>query len=160
MTVRKFSVVEAQSTSSGDEPLLRVALATQDLQSVSSHFGSARKVVVYEVGRRASRFVEVFDFDDSTGESGEHSAASGSSLQTKVAALAGCDLLFCLAIGASAAQKVISARIHPVKLAEAEPIEQVIAKVQALMVGEAPPWLRKVLAAKQKRSMSFLDEED
>ena len=46
------------------------------------------------------------------------------------------------------------------KLSASEPIEQVISKVQTMMTGDAPPWLRKVLAAKKERSMSFLDEED
>jgi nitrogen fixation protein NifX len=162
MQVRKLSLVEGTGPGASleDGPRLRVALATSDVKSVNSHFGSAKKLAVYEVSAGASRFVEAFDFDDTTGESGEHSSASGDKLQAKVSALAGCNLLFCLAIGASAAQKVVSARIHPVKLPAAEPIEQVIAKVQTLMVGDAPPWLRKVLAAKQQRSMNFLDEED
>jgi nitrogen fixation protein NifX len=55
---------------------------------------------------------------------------------------------------------VISARIHPVKLAESEPVDQVITKVQELLNGTPPPWLRRALATSQERSMSFLEEED
>lgn len=160
MSIRKLSVVESPGTAPAAGPSLRVALATQDVKSVNAHFGSAKKVAVYEVHSESSRFVEVIDFETTTGESGEHTSSSGNTLQSKVEAIAGCNLLFCLAIGASAAQKVVSAKIHPVKLAAAEPIDQVISKVQTLMTGDAPPWLRKVLAAKQERSMSFLDEED
>jgi nitrogen fixation protein NifX len=161
MPIRKLSLVEgSESAAAGDEPRLRVALATQDVKSVNAHFGSAKKVAVYEVTPQSSRFVEALDFENTTGESGEHTSSSGDTLQSKVAAIAGCNLLFCLAIGASAAQKVVSAKIHPVKLSAAEPIEQVISKVQTMMTGDAPPWLRKVLAAKKERSMSFLDEED
>jgi nitrogen fixation protein NifX len=161
MPIRKLSLVETRDPDSAPEALkLRVALATQDVKSVNAHFGSAKKVAVYEVTPHSSRFVEALDFEDTTGESGEHTSSSGNTLQSKVAAIEGCNLLFCLAIGASAAQKVVSARIHPVKLSAAEPIEQVISKVQTMMTGDAPPWLRKVLAAKKERSMSFLDEED
>lgn len=160
MSIRKLSLVESPDAARAAGPKLRVALATQDVKSVNAHFGSAKKVAVYEVMPESSRFVEVIDFDATTGESGEHTSSSGDTLQSKVKAIAGCNLLFCLAIGASAAQKVVSAKIHPVKLASAEPIEQVISKVQTMMTGDAPPWLRKVLAANQERSMSFLDEED
>jgi len=161
MQLRKLSLVENSDRASGAEgPTLRVALATQDVKSVNAHFGSAKKVAVYEVTPSTNRLVEVIDFESTTGESGEHTSSSGDTLQSKVAAIAGSNLLFCLAIGASAAQKVVSARIHPVKLSAAEPIEQVISKVQTMMTGDAPPWLRKVLAAKKERSMSFLDEED
>jgi nitrogen fixation protein NifX len=160
MSMRRLSLVEAEQTAQATGPTLRVALATQDLKGVNAHFGSAKKVAIYEVMSQSSRFVEVLDFETTTGESGEHTSSSGDTLQSKVKAIAGCNLLFCLAIGASAAQKVVSAKIHPVKLSAAEPIEQVISKVQTMMTGDAPPWLRKVLAAKQERSMSFLDEED
>lgn len=160
MQIRKLSLVEGAEPNVAQGPQLRVAVATQDVKSVNAHFGSAKKLAVYEVSSASSRFVEVFDFEDTTGESGEHSSASGDKLAAKVAALNGCNLLFCLAIGASAAQKVVSAKIHPVKLSAAEPIEQVIEKVRTMMTGDAPPWLRKVLATNKERSMSFLDEED
>jgi len=160
MPIRKLSVVEDSVTARAPGPKLRVALATQDVKSVNAHFGSAKKVAVYEVMPESSRLVEIIDFDATTGESGEHTSSSGDTLQSKVKAIAGCNLLFCQAIGASAAQKVVSAKIHPVKLSVPEPIEQVISKVQTMMNGDAPPWLRKVLAANQERSMSFLDEED
>ena len=160
MTFRRLSLVEPVPSAAPSSPRLRVALATQDVKSVNAHFGSAKKLAVFEVTPETSRLVEAIDFDHTTGESGEHTSASGDTLSSKVAAIAGCNLLFCLAIGASAAQKVVSARIHPVKLSAAEPIEQVIAKVQTLMTGDAPPWMRKVLAQKAERSMSFLDEED
>lgn len=160
MSIRKLSLVDSADGSPTAGPKLRVALATQDVKSVNAHFGSAKKVAVYEVTPSHNRFVEVIDFESTTGESGEHTTSSGDTLQSKVKAIAGCNLLFCLAIGASAAQKVVSAKIHPVKLSAAEPIEQVISKVQTMMTGDAPPWLRKVLAANQERSMAFLDEED
>lgn len=161
MPTRRLSLVADEEAGGVDAgPRLRVALATQDVKSVNAHFGSAKKVAVYEVTAQSSRFVEVIDFEITTGESGEHTSSSGDTLQSKVSAIAGCNLLFCLAIGASAAQKVVSARIHPVKLAEVEPIEQVISKVQTMMTGEAPPWLRRALAASKERSMNFLDDED
>ena len=66
-----------------------------------------------------------------------------------------------LAIGGPVAAKVIKAGIHPIKLAEPEATESVIRKVQAMLTGDAPPWMRRVLATvRQKRNMDFLEEED
>jgi nitrogen fixation protein NifX len=159
VSMRKLSLVE--SDPSTDEPplSLRVAIATQDVKEVNAHFGSAKKFAVYEVTPTSSRFLEAVGFDTLSDESGTHNAEVDK-IGPKVAALAGCNLLFCLAIGGPAAAKVVSARIHPVKLSEAEPIESVIAKVQGMMTGDPPPWLRKAMAAKRERSMQFLDEED
>lgn len=159
MQIRKLSLVESPENAP-QGPALRVALATQDVKSVNAHFGSAKKLAVYEVTPSSSRFIEAIDFENTTGESGEHTSSSGDTLQSKVASIAGCNLLFCLAIGASAAQKVVNAKIHPMKLSAAEPIEEVISKVQTLMTGDAPPWMRKILATQKERSMSFLDDED
>lgn len=145
--------------SSPPGPRLRVAIATQDGKSMNAHFGSARRFAVYEVTPHEGRFVEVVAFDDTSDESGAHDAEADR-IGPKVAALAGCNLLFVLAIGGPAAAKVVNAGIHPVKLAEPESIDQVIAKVRSMMTGNPPPWLRKALASSQTRSTDFLDEED
>ena len=160
MSMRKLSLVEAPLSPGESEPLsLRVAVATQDSKAVNAHFGSAKKFAVYEVTPTSSRFVEAVGFDTISDESGTHNAEVDK-IGPKVAALAGCNLLFCLAIGGPAAAKVVSARIHPVKLSAPEAIESVIAKVQGMMTGDAPPWMRKAMTTKRERSMNFLDEED
>lgn len=158
MTMRKLALVHAGEPAPAGAPCLRVAIATQDGRQMNAHFGSARRFVIFEVTATTSRFVETITFDAVTGESGEH--REDAPLGKKVDAIRGGNLLFVLAIGASAASKVISARIHPVKLAEPEPVEQVIAKVQELMNAEPPPWLRRALASSKERSLKFLEEED
>jgi nitrogen fixation protein NifX len=113
------------------------------------------------VSPRDSRFIEAVGFDSVTDESGSHKAEGDDRISSKVAALAGCNLLFVLAIGGPAAAKVVNAKIHPVKLSEPEPIDQVIAKVQDMMTKSPPPWLRRaMMAAGAARSMHFLDEEN
>ncbi|HET7541828.1 MAG TPA: nitrogen fixation protein NifX [Polyangiaceae bacterium] len=160
MSMRKLSVVEGGEPAGAAEALtLRVAVATQDVKAVNAHFGSAKKFAVYEVTPTASRFIEAVGFDETSDESGTHNAEIDK-IGPKVAAIAGCNLLFCLAIGGPAAAKVVSAKIHPVKLSQPETIETVIAKVQGMMTGDPPPWLRKAMSAKRERSMQFLDDED
>lgn len=159
MSLRRLSIVPSDPVAASDELTLRVALCTQDVQAVDAHFGSAKKFAVFEVTPSKRRFVEAFGFDALSDESGTHSTEVDK-IGPKVAALAGCHLLFCLAIGGPAAAKVVSAGIHPVKLAQAESIDSVLHKIQTMMVGNPPPWLRKAMAVRQKRSMDFLDDED
>jgi nitrogen fixation protein NifX len=157
--VRLALIPEASKATDAPGPRLRVAIGTQDGKSMNAHFGSAQRFAVYEVTPEESHLVEVVSFGDTSDESGTHDAEADR-IGPRVAALAGCNLLFVLAIGGPAAAKVVSAKIHPVKLAAPEPIEQVISKVRSMMTSNPPPWLRKVLAASQTRKPSFLDDEE
>ena len=143
-----------------ETPSLRIAIATQNMKSLNAHFGSAKRFAVYDVTPTTSHFVQAVSFDDVTEESGAHKTDGDDKIGPKVAALAGCNLLFVLAIGGPAAAKVVGARIHPVKLAAPEPIADILRKVQTMMSGNPPPWLRKAMGSTQVRSMHHLDEED
>jgi nitrogen fixation protein NifX len=142
---------------------LRIAIATQDLKHLNAHFGSARRFAVYDVTPETSRFVEAHAFGDVSDETGAHNPSGDDKIGQKVEALAGCNLLFVLAIGGPAAARIVRAHIHPVKLPAPETIESILARVQAMMRGNPPPWLRKAMAPQsqrsQGRSMAFLDEE-
>ena len=142
-----------------ETPSLRIAIATQNMKSLNAHFGSAKRFAVYDVTPTTSHFVQAVSFDDVTEESGAHKTDGDDKIGPKVAALAGCNLLFVLAIGGPAAAKVVGARIHPVKLPAPEPIEDILRKVQTMMTGNPPPWLRKAMGM-TARSMNHLDEED
>jgi nitrogen fixation protein NifX len=140
--------------------VLRVALATRDNLRVDAHFGSASRFSIYDVTPEHAHFVEAVIWNERSDETGTHDKEVDR-IGPKVQAIHGCDLLFCLAIGGPAAAKVIASRIHPIKLGAPEAIDDVLTKVQNLMTsGEAPPWLRKVLLARTKRSMDYLDEEE
>jgi len=142
-------------------PCLRVAIASSDGKSMNAHFGSAKRFVTYEVSPSNVRLLEAASFEEVSDESGDHREDGQDRIATKIASLRGCHLLFVLAIGGPVAAKVIKAGIHPIKLAEPEATESVIRKVQAMLTGDAPPWMRRVLATvRQKRNMDFLEEED
>jgi nitrogen fixation protein NifX len=128
---------------------------------MNAHFGSAPRFAVYDVTPDDTRFVQAVAFDDVSDEMGGQGPDGNDRIAPKVAALAGCHLLFVLAIGGPAAARVVGARIHPVKLPQPEPIEALLGRVRTMMAGNPPPWLRKVMAAHAPaRPMDFLDEED
>lgn len=161
MLARRLSLIESTEPEEAPVPRLRVAIATQDMRTLNAHFGSARRFAIYDVTPAETRFIEAVAFGDATDESGAHADDGTDRIGAKVAALTGCHLLFVLAIGGPAAAKVVGAHIHPVKLPAPEPIEGILARVQTMMTGNPPPWLRKVMGAQeQRRSMDFLDEEE
>ncbi|AEI38197.1 nitrogen fixation protein NifX [Zymomonas mobilis] len=142
-------------------PTLRIAIATQDMQSLNAHFGGASRFAVWDVTVDDARFVEALGFNSTSDQSGSHKTEGEDKIGPKVEALAGCNLLFILAIGGPAAAKVVSAGIHPIKLPAAESIPSIIERVQTMMKGNPPPWLRKAMGmASPQRSMDFLDDDD
>jgi nitrogen fixation protein NifX len=150
-TVRQLRLIDggtrnaAVPTKTGAGPRVRVAIASRDGKALNAHFGFAEKLMVYDVTPRTHRLVQVVTSvaDDSRSRTAE---SEDDAIGPKVAALAGCDLLFVLAIGPPAAAKVIRANIHPIKVKDPEEIETVIARVQTMMNGEPPSWLRRALA--------------
>ncbi len=157
MLAQRLQLVEPTEPAAGAR--LRIAIATQDMKSLNAHFGSARRFAVYDVTPTEHRFIEAVSFGDVSNESGAHAKEGDDKIGPKVEALTGCHLLFVLAIGGPAAARVVSAHIHPVKLTKPETIESIIERVQTMMNGNPPPWLRKVMGAQTARSMDFLDED-
>ncbi len=145
MTVRQLRLIDSEATSAAPAPALRIAIATQDMKGLNAHFGSARKFAIYDVTPTSASFVSAVGFDHVSEETGQHKDDGDDRIGPKVDALAGVHLLFVRAIGGPAAAKVVRAGIHPVKIAEPQPIDTVIARVQGMLAGSPPPWLRKIL---------------
>jgi nitrogen fixation protein NifX len=106
--------------------------------------------------------VETVAFDDVSDEGGKHQSDGEDKITPKVEALRGCHLLFCLAIGGPSAAKVVTAKIHPIKIAQAQPIDTVLERTREMLAGAPPPWLRKVLAEAGAGTPkpSFIDDAD
>ncbi len=133
---------------------MKVAFSTQDKQRVDAHFGWARHLAVYDVTATGYRYVETFDFGGELEEDGNEDK-----LAPKLAVIADCAILYVAAIGGSAAARVVASKIHPIKVAQPEPILDIVERLQEVLRGTPPPWLRKALAKGEARSVPFDDEE-
>ena len=133
---------------------MKVAFATQDQQRVDAHFGWARHLAVYEIDGAGYRFVQDFGFGEDLAEDGNEDK-----LGPKLTAIADCAIVYVAAIGGSAAARVVASKIHPVKVNQPEPILDILDKLQEVLKGTPPPWLRKALLKGQERSLDFDDEE-
>ena len=90
-------------------PKLRIAIASRDGHSLNAHFGSAEKFMVYDVAPQSHELIQAIEISTVSDESGDHKAESEDKNARKIAALAGCNIVFVLAIGGPVAAKVIAA---------------------------------------------------
>jgi nitrogen fixation protein NifX len=132
---------------------MKVAFATQDLKRVDAHFGWARNIAIYEIGPEGHHFLEAVEFDGDLKEDGNEDK-----LAPKIEAIKDCAILYVAAIGGSGAARVVANNIHPMKVNEPEAIDDLLAKLEDVLKGAPPPWLRKALLKDKPRAFDF-DEE-
>ena len=131
---------------------MKVAFCTQDLKRVDAHFGWAKNIVIYEVSPTDARFIEAIQFDGNLQEDGNEDK-----LTPKLKAIKDCAILYVAAIGGSGAARVVAQNIHPIKVHEPEAIDNILVKLQGVLNGTPPPWLRKALLKGQERVFDFAE---
>ena len=129
---------------------MKVAFATQDLKRVDAHFGWAKNIAIYDVNPDGHKFVEAIQFDGDLKEDGNEDK-----LAPKIEAIKDCAILYVAAIGGSGAARVVANNIHPMKVNQPEEILSLVEKLEGVLKGTPPPWLRKALAKGQERSLDF-----
>jgi nitrogen fixation protein NifX len=132
---------------------MKIAFATQDLETVDAHFGWAKNIVIYELDQDGHFLLETHSFEGDLQEDGNEDK-----LAPKLALIADCAILYVAAIGGSAAARVVAKAIHPVKVNEPESIVGLLDRLQATLRGTPPPWLRKALAKGRERILDFEEE--
>lgn len=133
---------------------MKIAFATQDKERVDAHFGWAKHILVYEMTAAGHQFVQSFDFGDKLQEDGDEDK-----LAPKLDAIQDCAILYVAAIGGSGAARVVAAKIHPIKVPQPESIAEILGKLQEVLKGTPPPWLRKALQKDASPSFDFEDDE-
>ncbi|MFO1102983.1 MAG: nitrogen fixation protein NifX [Methylocystis sp.] len=131
---------------------MKVAFATQDLKRVDAHFGWAKNIAIYEIGPEGHEFLEAIQFEGDLKEDGNEDK-----LAPKIEAIKDCAILYVAAIGGSGAARVVANNIHPMKVNQPEAIDDLLAKLEEVLRGVPPPWLRKALAKGKERVLDFED---
>ncbi|MBE9138691.1 nitrogen fixation protein NifX [Nodosilinea sp. LEGE 07088] len=135
---------------------MKVAFTTKDSEYINAHFGWAKRIDVYDVDTAGYRFLETLEFGGDLKEDGNEDK-----LEPKVKALEDCTIVYVLAIGGSAAARLIRKNVTPIKAqTEADEIQDVLTRLVQTLNGSPPPWLRKALQKSQPPQVddSFDDE--
>lgn len=117
---------------------MKVAFATKDLETVNAHFGGAKEFAVYNVSKAGFELYGVIKTDTETIQGDEKT-------EFKVKALDGVDIMYCESIGGTAAAKVIRSGIHPMKVQEPTQISQILEDLVAMINGNPPPWVKRIM---------------
>jgi nitrogen fixation protein NifX len=133
---------------------MKIAFATQDLKRVDAHFGWAKNIAIYDVSPEGHCLLETVQFDGDLQEDGNEDK-----LAPKLEAIKDCAILYVAAIGGSGAARVVAKHIHPVKVNQPEEIGAILVKLEEVLKGNPPPWLRKALHKGKERILNFEDEE-
>lgn len=121
---------------------MKVAFASKDLENINDHFGWAKQFAVYEVNKDGYDLVEVIKTPEDKEEEDDK-------INYKIDSLNGCAIVYCEAIGPTAAAKVVKARIHPMKVKEPTTIEDANKQLVKMLNGNPPPWIKRIVAQEQ-----------
>lgn len=117
---------------------MKVAFTSSDGRFVDEHFGMARDFFVWEVGPREAAFVSKVSALATSEDEEDRITARAS-------AIAGCAIVYTVQIGGPAAAKLVARRIHPMKTGAEVPVAELVARLQEVLRGTPPPWLRKAM---------------
>jgi nitrogen fixation protein NifX len=117
---------------------MKVAFTSSSGERIDQHFGQTSHFDVWDVGPEGAAFVErVSAITTATDEEDKTNA--------RASAIAGCAIVYTVQIGGPAAAKLVARRIHPMKTGAEVPVSEVIEKLQGVLRGNPPPWLRKAM---------------
>ncbi|WP_303720880.1 nitrogen fixation protein NifX [Malonomonas rubra] len=117
---------------------MKVAFASTDKIHVDEHFGHAEEFYIWEIGPEVAEFSGVIQVQADEGDVDDK-------IEARANVLADCAIVYVGEIGGPAAARLVQKRIHPLKSKEREPIADVAAKLQEVMQGNPPPWMRKAM---------------
>lgn len=118
---------------------MKVAFATKDLEMINEHFGWAKQFAVYDITKEGYKLSSIIKTE------GDNSDEDGK-IRSKIDALEGVSIIYCEAIGPTAAAKVIHSKIHPIKVSEPKSIEEAAGELVTMLNTNPPPWIKRIIA--------------
>jgi len=117
---------------------MKVAVATQDLARIDAHFGWARHLMLYEVSDEGYHYLETVTFATAPAD-GDHAK-----LAPRLAAMAGCHLVFVAEIGPEGEFGLARGGAIPIRQHAGQPIALALEALRDGLRGGAPVWLRRI----------------
>lgn len=114
---------------------IKVAFATNDNENIDAHFGSAKQFNIYDIskdGYTQSTIIKIEEKD----------------MDKTISLLTGCDIVYFVNIGATAAAKIINHGIFPIKYKEIVSIDEELEKLKNMLNDKPAPFIKKILEKK------------
>lgn len=128
---------------------MKIAFTTTDGTMIDQHFGQCESFQIWEIGPDQASFLESVSTE-------EHGSDEEDRIAARAKLLSDCAIVYTMQIGGPAAAKLVAQKIHPMKTNTAVSLPDTVARLQEVLRGNPPPWLRK--AMNKEQTVSF--EED
>lgn len=128
---------------------MKVAFTSTTGEMIDQHFGMTKQFQVWDITPEAASFVETITI-------GAHGEDEEDKIAARANALKECAIVYTMAIGGPAAAKLVALKIHPMKTNSPVSLPETVNRLQEVLKGNPPPWLRKAL--NKDKAVSF--EED
>jgi nitrogen fixation protein NifX len=128
---------------------MKVAFTSTSGEMIDQHFGMSDSFCVWEIGPEDAHFVETVQVVKAGDDEEDR-------ISSRVAVLTDCAIVYTMQIGGPAAAKVVANKIHPMKTGKETSIAEIVEKLQEVLRGNPPPWLRK--AMNKENRQSFLED--
>ena len=117
---------------------MKIAFTTTDGTTINQHFGQCESFQIWEVGPDEADFLETVSVAQSGGDEEDRIAARADLLSE-------CAIVYTVAIGGPAAAKLVAKRVHPMKTNSEVSLTETVERLQEVLRGNPPPWLRKAM---------------
>ena len=128
---------------------MKIAFTTTNGSMIDQHFGQCESFQIWEIGPDQASFLESVT-------TGAHGSDEEDRIAARAKILSDCAIVYTMQIGGPAAAKLVAQKIHPMKTNAEVSLPETVAKLQEVLRGNPPPWLRK--AMNKGQAVSF--EED
>jgi nitrogen fixation protein NifX len=128
---------------------MKVAFTSSNGEMIDEHFGQSTGFRIWEIGPDDAQFLATVGVVATSGDEEDRIAARSD-------AIADCAIVYTMQIGGPAAAKLVARKIHPMKTTTEVPVAEIVGKLQAVLRGNPPPWLRK--AMNKEHAESFTDD--
>lgn len=128
---------------------MKIAFTTKTGEAIDLHFGQAEQFQIWEVGPDDANYLETISV-------GEHGSDEEDRIAARAKLLSGCAIVYTMQIGGPAAAKLVAQRIHPMKTTKEVNLRETVERLQMVLRGTPPPWLRKAM---NKGQAPAFDEE-
>jgi len=129
---------------------MKIAFTSSTGEMIDQHFGQTENFLIWEVGPDSAQYLETLNV-------GAHEHDEEDRIAARAKILSDCAIVYTMQIGGPAAAKLIALKIHPMKTTTAVSLSETVERLQEVLRGNPPPWLRK--AMNKGEQTSFLDEE-
>ncbi len=130
---------------------MKIAFTSSTGELIDQHFGQTESFLIWEVGPDEAHYLETLKV-------GAHVSDEEDRIAARAKLLSDCAIVYTMQIGGPAAAKLVAQKIHPMKTNAVVNLLETVERIQEVLRGNPPPWLRK--AMNKDIATSFTDEDE